>query len=266
VIRPIVFLTDYGLADEFVGVCRGVVERIAPGATVIDLTHQIDRQAVLQGAIVLGRAVRYMPESAVYLAVVDPGVGSDRRPVAVEAASGAILVGPDNGLLSMAWASLGGAARAVEVASEDVVLRPVSRTFHGRDVFAPAAAHLSVGTPLARLGPALDPSALQTVALPGPMVARGAIGARVVAVDGFGNVQLNATPADLSSAGLAGPVIVGDRDLPVVATFADVSHGRPALIVDSQGFMAIVVNHGSASRMFDLRPGDAVTIARGATA
>jgi S-adenosylmethionine hydrolase len=266
VTRPIVFLTDYGLADEFVGVCRGVVERIAPGATVIDLTHQIERQSVLQGAIVLARAARYMPESAVYLAVVDPGVGSDRRPVAVEAASGAILVGPDNGLLSMAWASLGGAARVVEVASGEVVLRPVSRTFHGRDVFAPAAAHLAAGTPLERLGPALDPSALQTVALPAPMVARGAIGARVVGVDGFGNVQLNATPEDLSSAGLAEPLIVGNHDLPLVATFADVANGRPALIVDSQGFLAIVVNHGSASRMFDLRPGDAVTIARGATA
>lgn len=264
--RPIVFLTDYGLADEFVGVCRGVIERISPGASVIDLTHQIERQAVVQGALVLGRATRYMPESAVYLAVIDPGVGSDRRPIAVEAASGALLVGPDNGLLSMAWTSLGGARRAVEVASNNVVLRPVSRTFHGRDVFAPAAAHLAAGVPLGRLGPPLDPSELQTVEPSGPMVAAGAIGARVVGVDRFGNVQLNATPQDISSAGLRGPVIVGNHDLPLVATFADVPPGHPALIVDSQGFVAIVVNHGSASRMFDLRAGDAVTIARAVTA
>jgi S-adenosylmethionine hydrolase len=265
VTRPIVFLTDYGLVDEFVGVCRGVIERISPGVTVIDLTHQIERQAVLQGAIVLGRAARYMPESAVYLAVVDPGVGSNRRPIAVEAASGAVLVGPDNGLLSMAWTSLGGATRAVEVTSNDVTLRPVSRTFHGRDVFAPTAAHVAAGVPLERLGPPLDPTELQRVELSGPMVAKGTIDARVVGVDGFGNVQLNATPQHISSAGLRGPVNVANRALPLVATFADVPPGDPALIVDSQGFVAIVVNQGSASRMFELRPGDTVTIARGAT-
>jgi S-adenosyl-L-methionine hydrolase (adenosine-forming) len=262
VTRPIVFLTDYGLADEFVGVCRGVIERIAPGTHVVDLTHQVDRQAVLQGAIVLGRAARYMPVTAVYLAVVDPGVGSERRPVAVEASSGAVLVGPDNGLLSMAWSALGGAARAVEIASDDVVLHPVSRTFHGRDIFAPAAAHLAAEMPLERLGPPVDPSTLQTVELSGPMVTPGAIGARVVGVDGFGNVQLNATSDDLAAAGLQGPMAVGSNEVPFVSTFTDVPEGCPALIVDSQGFVAIVVNHGSASGLFDLRSGDRVTIAR----
>jgi hypothetical protein len=262
VTRPIVFLTDYGLADEFVGICRGVIERIAPGTDVVDLTHQIERQSVLHGAIVLGRAARFMPGDAVYLAVVDPGVGSERRPVAVEASSGAVLVGPDNGLLSMAWTALGGAARAVEIASDDVVLHPVSRTFHGRDIFAPAAAHLATGTPLERLGRAIDPETLQTVEISGPMVTPGALGARVVGVDGFGNVQLNATPDDLAAAGLRGPMAVGPNEVPLVSTFADVPEGYPALIVDSQGFIAIVVNHGSASRSFDLRPGDAVTLGR----
>jgi hypothetical protein len=266
VTRPIVFLTDYGLADEFVGVCRGVIERVAPGAVVVDLTHQIGRQAVLHGAIVLGRAARYMPETAVYLAVVDPGVGSERRPVAIEAASGALLVGPDNGLLSMAWEALGGAARAVEIASDDVLLHPVSRTFHGRDVFAPATAHLAAGVPIDRLGPAVDVEALHTVELSGPMVTPGAIGARVVGVDGFGNVQLNATPEDLKAAGLRGPVVVGPHEVPMVETFADVPEGYPAVIVDSQGYLALVVNGGHAARFFDVRPGDAVTISRGATA
>jgi S-adenosyl-L-methionine hydrolase (adenosine-forming) len=265
VTRPIVFLTDYGLVDEFVGVCRGVIERIAPGARVVDLTHQIERQAVVQGAIVLGRAARYMPGSAVFLGVVDPGVGSERRPVAVEAASGALLVGPDNGLLSMAWTALGGATRAFEIASDDVMLQPVSRTFHGRDIFAPAAAHLATGMPLELFGPGLDPSDLQTVEASAPMVTPGIVGARVVGVDGFGNVQLNVTPEDLSAAGLRPPLAVGTHDLPVVATFTDVPQGQPAVIVDSQGFVALVVNHGSASRTFGLRPGDAVTIARGAT-
>jgi S-adenosyl-L-methionine hydrolase (adenosine-forming) len=262
VTRPIVFLTDYGLHDEFVGVCRGVIERISPGAHVIDLTHQIERQAVLHGAVVLGRAVRYMPEDAVYLAVVDPGVGSERRPIAVEAPTGAVLIGPDNGVLSMAWSALGGASRAVEITSDDVLVHPVSKTFHGRDVFAPSAAHVAGGMPLERLGPPLDPDALQTVELSGPMVTPGAIGARVVGVDGFGNVQLNASPDDVAAAGLEAVVAVGPHDVPLVSTFADVPEGHPALIVDSQGFVAIVVNRGSAARLFDLRAGDGVTIAR----
>jgi S-adenosylmethionine hydrolase len=263
--RPIVFLTDYGLADDFVGICHGVIERIAPGVRVIDLSHQVPRQAVLHGAVALGRAAKYMPDRAVYLGVVDPGVGSERRAIAVRAASDAVLVGPDNGLLSIAWRALGGAVQAVEVDADDVVLRPVSRTFHGRDVFAPAAAHLASGMPLERLGPPLDVDGLATVDLPGPMVTPGAIGARVVAVDGFGNVQLNASPEDLEVAGLSGVVAVGSGELPFVSTFADVAEGNPAIIVDSQGFVAIVVNRGSAARMFDVRPGDAVTLARGSS-
>jgi len=263
--RPIVFLTDYGLADEFVGVCHGVIQRIAPGATVIDLTHRVERQAVLHGGVVLGRAARFMPAAAVYLAVVDPGVGSDRRPVAVEAVSGAFLVGPDNGLLSMTWQALGGASRAVEISSADIVLQPVSKTFHGRDVFAPAAASLAAGTSLERLGPAVDVENLQRLELPAPTVASGVIGACVVGVDGFGNVQLNATPDDLRTAGLRDVVAIGSNDVRVVSTFADVSEGRPAMIVDSQGFLAVVVNRGSAARMFDVRPADAVTIKRGST-
>ncbi len=264
--RPIVFLTDYGLADEFVGICHGVIERIAPGARVIDLTHQVPRQAVLQGAVALGRSARYMPERAVYLGVVDPGVGSERRAVAVQAASDAVLVGPDNGLLSIAWRALGGAVRAVEIDADDLVLQPVSKTFHGRDIFAPAAAHLASGMPLERLGPAIEAEALTTVDVPGPMVTPGAIGARVIAVDGFGNVQLNVSPDDLAAAGLARVVAVGSSDVPIVSTFADVAEGRPALIVDSQGFVAIVVNRGSAARMLDVRPGDAVTLGRASSA
>ena len=171
--RPIVFLTDYGMADEFVGVCHGVMLRIAPDVRVIDLTHSIPRQDVMHGALTLGRATSYLPEDAVYVAVVDPGVGSGRGSIAVRAASGALLVGPDNGVLSLAWEALGGAEDAVEITSDDVVLQPVSRTFHGRDVFAPAAAHLAVGMPLAALGSALDVDRLHVLELPGPMVAVG---------------------------------------------------------------------------------------------
>lgn len=259
--RPIVFLTDYGLVDGFVGVCHGVIARIAPDARVIDLTHQVARQDVLQGAVALGRAARFMPGDAVYLAVVDPGVGSERRPVAVQTRSGASLVGPDNGLLSMTWAELGGAEQAVEVSAHEVLLHPVSRTFHGRDVFAPAAAHLSAGLALEDLGPAVPVHELQVLDLPGPMVAPGSVGARVVAVDGFGNVQLNVTRAELEAAGLGPTLTIGSRDVPRVATFADVPMGVCAAIVDSEGYLALVVNHGSAAHLLGLTTGDAVVLA-----
>jgi S-adenosyl-L-methionine hydrolase (adenosine-forming) len=261
VTRPIVFLTDYGLVDEFVGVCHGVIARIAPDVRVIDLTHQVPRQDVGQGALALARAVRYMPEDAVHLAVVDPGVGTERRPIAIEASSGALLVGPDNGLLSLAWAELGGAVRAAEISSDEVLLRPVSRTFHGRDVFAPAAAHLATGFPFERLGRPLDVEELSTIEVAGPMVAPGVVGARVVGVDGFGNVQLNARPQDLEAAQLSGPLTVGRYELPRVRTFSEVPAGHPAAIVDSQGMVAVIVNHGSAARLLGLKPGDTVTIA-----
>ncbi len=260
--RPIVFLTDYGLSDGFVGVCHGVIARIAADAHVIDLTHQVARHDVLQGAVVLGRAVAYMPNDAVYLAVVDPGVGSERRPVAVEAASGALLVGPDNGVLSMAWEGLGGVARAFGVESEEVLLEPVSRTFHGRDVFAPAAAHLADGFSIEEVGPQLPAGSLVSLALPGPMVVPGAVGARVVAVDGFGNVQLNVTPAELESAGLHDSVVVGSATIPRASTFVDVPEGAMAAITDSQGFVALVVNHGSAAKALGLAAGVTVMLGR----
>jgi S-adenosyl-L-methionine hydrolase (adenosine-forming) len=258
--RPIVFLTDYGLGDEFVGVCHGVMERIAPGVRVIDLTHAIPRGDVVQGALTLGRAVRFMPEDAVHLAVVDPGVGSDRRAIAIECGSGAVLVGPDNGLLSMAWDELGGPRFAAEITSPAVHLEPVSETFHGRDVFAPAAAHLARGMAVGDLGPFLEPEGLHTVELPGPMVAPGVLGARVVAIDGFGNVQLNVTPEDLEAAGLSDAVQIGARVVPRVGTFADARSGSPVAFIDSQGYLALAVNGGSAAQAFGLSRGDAVVL------
>jgi S-adenosylmethionine hydrolase len=261
VTRPIVFLTDYGRSDAFVGICHGVMTRIAPDARVIDLTHTVPRQDVLRGAVELARAVPYMPPDAVYVAVVDPTVGSTRRPVAV-AAGASLLVGPDNGVLSLAWDALGGASDPVEIASPDVVLAPVSRTFHGRDVFAPAAAHLAVGMPLADLGPAIDPLSLERLDVPGPMVAPGAVGARVTATDGFGNVQLNATEVDLDAAGVAGGdvLVVNGRRLTRAGTFAELPEREPGLIIDSDGHLAIVVNRGNAAAMLGLAAGDAVVV------
>jgi S-adenosyl-L-methionine hydrolase (adenosine-forming) len=258
--RPIVFLTDYGMVDEFVGVCHGVMLTIAPDARIVDLTHAIPRQDVMRGALTLGRATSYMPGDAVYVAVVDPGVGSERRSIAVRAASGALLVGPDNGLLSLAWEALGGTREAVEVTSDRVVLQPVSRTFHGRDVFAPAGAHLAAEMPLADLGPPLVVEQLHVLELPGPMVAAGAIGARVSGVDGFGNVQLNVSPDDLEAAGIGTALTIRGRTVPRVGIFADVPKGSLAAIIDSQGQLALVVNQGSAADALGLAEGKTVVL------
>jgi S-adenosyl-L-methionine hydrolase (adenosine-forming) len=260
VTRPIVFCTDYGTADEYVGVCHGVIARIAPDARVIDLSHAVPRQDVLRGSLTIGRAAPYMPDDAVYVGVVDPGVGSDRRAIAVLALRGPILVGPDNGLLSLAWEALGGPRSAVEIENPAVMVHPVSTTFHGRDVFAPAAAHLANGLRLEELGSRIDVAGLTTLEMPGPMIAHGALGTRVIGVDGFGNVQLNARPEDLDAAGLGDPLTVAGRTLPRVRTFADVPEGALASIVDSQGFVSLVLNHGNASAALDLREGAGVVV------
>jgi S-adenosylmethionine hydrolase len=259
--RPIVFLTDFGQSDAFVGICHGVMAKIAPDSRIIDITHSVPRQDVLRGAIELARAVPYMPEDAVYVAVVDPGVGSDRRAVGT-AAGASLLVGPDNGLLSPAWEALGGVESAVEIESPAVVLAPVSRTFHGRDVFAPAAAHLAAGMDLSDVGPAVDVATLERLDVPGPMVAEGAVGARVTATDGYGNVQLNAMEQDLEAAGVVrgNVLVVNGRRLPRAGTFAELPEREPGLIIDSEGYLAIVVNHGNAAQMLGLASGDAVII------
>ena len=261
--RPIVFCTDYGLGDEFVGVCHAVMQRIAPGVAIVDLTHAISRQDVLQGALVLGRAAPYLSDDAVWVAVVDPGVGGERLEIAVQTGNGAMLVGPDNGLLSMTWSALGGVSRAFSIEADRVRLRPVSKTFRGRDVFAPAGAHLAAGMPLEDVGPPLDVEALEVLTLPSPMVAPGKIGARVMGVDGFGNVQLNVRPQELLHAGLGELLSVAGRPLPRVAVFSDVPEQSLAAIIDSQGFLALVVNRGSASAVLGLRPGATVVLEDG---
>jgi S-adenosyl-L-methionine hydrolase (adenosine-forming) len=270
--RPIVFLSDYGLQDEFVGICHAVMARISPESAVIHLTHSIPPQAVLRGALTLHRAIHYLPAEAVVMAVVDPGVGTPRTPVAVETVRhGRVLIGPDNGLLSLAWAEEEGVARAVEISSPDVVLEPVSRTFHGRDVFAPAAARVAQGWPVERLGPPLDPASLTALSLPRAVADSGSVDAEVLSVDRFGNVQLSARVEDLAAAGLDElpdlELQAGEWSTRVrrVATFADVVEGEFGLIVDSSRWLGVVINRGSAAEAFSLTPGDPVTLRRPAS-
>jgi S-adenosylmethionine hydrolase len=187
-------------------------------------------------------------------------VGSDRRAIAVETASGSLLVGPDNGLLSMAWEALGGASRAFEIAAGPVMLPTPSKTFHGRDVFTPAAAHLARGTSIDEVGPPVEVGGLEVVELPGPMVAPGKVGARVVSVDGFGNVQLNVRPEDLERAGLGDRLSVHGRAVPRVGVFADLHERALGALEDSQGYVALVVNQGSAAELLGLRPGGTVVL------
>lgn len=264
--RPILFLSDYGLADEFVGVCHAVIARIAPEVRVIDLAHEIPPQDVARGAAVLAEAARYAPDHAVYLAIVDPGVGTARRPVVVEA-GGALLVGPDNGVLSRAWGVLGGPRRAFEVTAPEVMLDRVSATFHGRDVFSPVAAHLATGTRPETVGEELDPATLEEVRLPGVRTEEGHVHCKAFGVDRFGNVQLSARPGDLEEAGLSG----GDRiqvrvegrghDLPLRRTYGEVPVGEGVVIVDSAGFLTVAVNRGSAAEALGVEGGDHVVLA-----
>lgn len=266
--RTIVFLSDFGLDDEFVGICHGVLARSSPDSRIIDLAHGVPPHGVLRGALLLARSVAYMPADSVYLAVVDPGVGGTRRPVAVRTASGAALVAPDNGLASLAWPALGGVEDAVEITAAEVRLMPHSTTFHGRDVFAPAAAWLAAGRPFERLGRAVDPASLEVVAVPEAETGEGVLRCRVLSLDRFGNVELAATGADLGSAGLdRAPVVAleaGDRTvhLPRAAAYSDVLDGAALLVVDSSGWLTISVNRGSAAERFGLGPGATVVLRR----
>jgi S-adenosyl-L-methionine hydrolase (adenosine-forming) len=186
----ITLLTDYGRDDDFVGVCHGVIRRIHPEATIVDITHGLPRYAVRQGALVLRNTLPFMPVG-VHVAVVDPQVGTERRGLALETADGRILVGPDNGLLSLAWERCGGIELAVDITRSPHRLEPVSATFHGRDIFVPVAAHLASGAELADAGDPLDPSALAVVELPAPRNEDDALVAHALVIDRFGNVGLD---------------------------------------------------------------------------
>jgi S-adenosylmethionine hydrolase len=263
--RFITFLTDFGLQDDFVGTCHGVIKSIAPDVEVIDITHGIAPRRVLQGALVLANTVGYMPKG-VHLAVVDPGVGGNRRPLALEDAAGRLYVGPDNGLLVPAAEGQGGIVRVHELANPDYALPSVSRTFHGRDLFAPAAAHLALGVPLEALGPPVDPEALARLDVPEPEIGANRIRATVLYVDTFGNIQLNLRREHLDEAGIEPGrqielEVSGERYYVVAArTFADARPGDIILYEDSYRSVSIAINGGDAGAMLHTRPGQEIRI------
>jgi S-adenosylmethionine hydrolase len=238
----ITFTSDYGLDDHFVGVCHGVMARVAPRARVLDVSHAVAAQDVRQGAVVLAQAVPYLPR-AVHLAVVDPGVGTGRGMVAVSA-GGQVLVGPDNGLLVWAAEALGG------------------------DVFAPAAGHLAAGVDPAELGPGLDPGGLVRLERPSVRAGVGRVAGGVVAVDHFGNLALDLRRRDLEKAGVAVgdpvEVLAGGRGhrVTVGETFASVPAGELVLHEDSFGSLAVAVNRGRAADRLGVGAGDPVEVAK----
>ena len=271
--NTISFLSDYGHDDEFVGVVHSVIAAIAPHVRVVDVTHGVAPCDVRAGGLALARAAQYLLPGVV-LAVVDPGVGTSRRPVAVEVGEGAsVLVGPDNGLLAPAVALVGGASRAVELADANFRLETqpeLGSTFDGRDVFAPAAAHLCCGVPISALGPPIDPATLMPGMLPVSSREGDDLVAEVLWIDRFGNCQLNLDPAELDELAPAGSplqVAAGDdlRTAERVSAYADVSPGRVGLLVDSSGLVSLAVPRRSVAEDLGLHEGAEVRIGAAAT-
>lgn len=250
--------TDYGTFDGFVAACHGSIARIAPEVRVIDVTHHVPPADVARGAAVLAQTAPHLP-SAVHCAVVDPGVGTSRRGIAIATPNG-VLVGPDNGLLVQAAEALGGIDTVVELTNKEWFLGDVSRTFHGRDVFAPVAARIAAGAPVTDAGPPVDAGTV--VRLPDPVVTVGDgwLEAEVLTVDRFGNVQLAATGGALS--GLGGDLLLnGNVRARRGSTFADVDKGDLLVYEDSAGQVAIAVNNGRAVVVLSVQPGDLVRVA-----
>ncbi len=260
------FLSDYGTRDEFVGIVKSVISDIAPHARVIDLTHEVPPFDVRAGSLALARCISYVP-SGIVLAVVDPGVGTARRSIAVSVGDGrGVLIGPDNGLLSMGVALAGGADSAVVLNNPDYQLAAPGATFAGRDIFAPAAAHLCNGVAIHELGEAIDPALLLPGVVPLSRMENGALIAEVTWVDRYGNCQLNIGPDELAQIGDHVNVeiapVTGERttrSMRVVTNFTEIGAGV-GLVIDSFGMLAICVDRGSAAAELALASGDSVYI------
>lgn len=258
------FLTDYGHADEFVGVCKSVIRQLAPQATVIDITHDLPAHDVRAGSLALVRASQYLADGVV-LAIVDPGVGTARKAVAVEAGERGeyVFIGPDNGLLAPAVAMLGGARRAVELTNDEHHLAAPGATFAGRDIFSPVAARLCTGVPLDAFGDEIDPVSLLPGILPLSRSEDGKVHGEALWVDRFGNVQLNIDPDDLIGMGDVLTLTWGTRTRTAkrVDNYASIKIGEIGLVVDSYGLLSVCVDKQSASRELGLAASSAVTLA-----
>lgn len=260
----VAFLTDFGLSDGYIGVMHAVVIGIAPHSHLIDITHAIPPQQVASGAWVLATAYRYFPAGTVFLCVVDPGVGSMRRPIALQA-GGWYFVGPDNGLFSYVLGEQALQA-AVELENPAYRLAEVSSTFHGRDIFAPAAAHIARGVVLEKLGPQLDAASL--VRLPARTARRQGrlVEAAIMHIDHFGNLITNIPLQLVPDLFSASAVTLTFDDVAITerrSFFAGPSHedGKPFIYGDSSGYVAVAIRNGNAARALNASLGAAITLA-----
>jgi S-adenosylmethionine hydrolase len=249
------FTTDFGLSDSSVGQCKGVIASISPRAIVVDISHSVPHFDIMSGSWMLRSAVRHFPQ-CVHVAVIDPGVGTKRRPIAISARRGDVLIGPDNGLLIAAAEVLGGVESAVELSVQEFRHHPVSNTFHARDIFCPAAAHVSHGVTMHLLGPTLELSSLVRLPERESTIVDGAIQTTVIGINEFGSLAL-AAPGELMVAlGTAerASINVGDKVLEVhiARTFGDVAVGESMLFVDSYGRLCIALNQGDLAATLGL--------------
>ena len=257
------FLSDYGTGDEFVGVVKSVIRSIEPAAAVIDITHEIPPHDVRAGGLALARAAQYLVPGVV-LAVVDPGVGTTRRAVAVEVGNGqSVLVGPDNGLLAAAVGMVGGADRVIELTNPDYHLPSPGATFDGRDLFAPVAAHLCAGVDLEEFGDPIEATSLQPGMIPLPFAEGEAVAAQVLWIDRFGNAQLNVGPDDVEHLGDRVRLVFGERSRLArrATSFAELG-GDVGLVLDSYGLLAVALDRHPAAVELALATGDEVKIER----
>jgi S-adenosylmethionine hydrolase len=273
--RPFIsFLTDFG-PDGPAPTCRGVMLGIAPDANIVDIGHSITKYAIAEGAYLLASAVSYLPVG-IHVAVVDPGVGTERLPVGIRTARGDILIGPDNGLLMPAAEALGGAVEARALENKELMLPRTSSTFHGRDIFSPVAAHLSIGTPFENVGPEIHVGGLVALAAPEPEVTDGELKTAVLYVDSFGNVRFAAQPADLARA--IGPLDPGRRVVVELdrngagklterttweQTFGRVKVGQSLLFEDSLGRVTLADNQANAATRLGATVGTTARIRAG---
>jgi S-adenosyl-L-methionine hydrolase (adenosine-forming) len=262
---PLAIITDFGYRDHYTGSMKGVIMSIAPGAAVIDITHGIPAQSVMAGAIALRESWSFFPRRTVFLAVVDPGVGTSRAPIAIETRAGARFIGPDNGLLWLA-ANDAGIRRIVKLTSAHYRLTHVSNTFHGRDIFAPAAAYLWRGTPISALGPAVDPNSIVRLDLPGPVESPREVRGEVIYVDGFGNLVTNIDRGTAERFGTRfrhkslSVRIKGGAAMRLLDAYGDAPKGVPLAIFGSFGLLEVAIRDGNAANRFAAGRGTSVLL------
>ena len=263
----VTFLSDYGLEDHLVGVCKGVIARIAPQVRIIDVCHQVTPQGVLVGATMLAEAMPYLPV-CVHLALVDPFRATSARGVAIRCATGSVLVCPDNGLSSLAWAAAGGPVEARELSNPALWDPMPAHSFRGRDVFAPVAAHLAAGLPLAEVGDEIDVGSLVRIETVAPYVHGDHVHGTVRMVDHFGNIALNVRRSDLEAAGIQLGDLIELRsggkvvEVPFTLAFGDVQAGRTVVCEDAFRAITIAINSGRADRFYRATPGDPIVLSR----